>query len=99
MSNKEMDKKIIEVIDEVKEMMFYVINSNSYVKGKLKEKEVGSEFDRKDIESDIENCKNEVSKRILMEELENIDEKRGKELVKRYGRLLLNDKLLKKLNG
>jgi hypothetical protein len=84
-------------LSEVLELMEYVLNNNSYLRGKINKKEVGSSVNKESIEKSIKEVSDKNVKEILKKELGNFDKKRGNELGKRYGKLLFSDNVLEKM--
>tara|TARA_B100000780_G_C20867675_1_gene345079 strand:- start:39 stop:341 length:303 start_codon:yes stop_codon:yes gene_type:complete len=80
--------------EEILEMVNFVLDNNSYLKGKLNQKEVGSSVNRESIEKSIKEVSDKNVKEMLRKELDNCDGVRGKELGKRYGSLLFKDKVM-----
>ena len=83
-----------DVRKEVLEMVGYVLDNNSYLRGKLNKKEVGNGVNRESIEKSIKEVSDENVKEMLRKELENCSIGRGLELGKRYGSLLFKDKVM-----
>ena len=83
--------------EELYEMIIYVIKNNSYLKSKLKDKEVGSEYNINVFEKEIENVNSDVVKDIIKDKMKEIDKLRGEELVRRYGKLILKESVYNKV--
>ena len=76
--------------DEINEMIDYIIENDSYLRGKLDKKDVGNSFDLKVWEDELKNVKNDEIKGIIKDKMVELDKKRGEELIKRYGGLILS---------
>ena len=83
---------------ELYELVDYLIDNDSYLKGKLKDKKVSRNNVREDIEKDLKKGVSKSTEEILVKQLDNLEENRGGELLKKYGGLLLNSSVLKR-NG
>ena len=86
-------------IEELYEMMDFVVSNNTYLKGKLKDKEIGSELNKKDFEDNIKKVDSKVVKDMLREKIKDLDKLRGEELMKRYGKLFFKDSVYNKVMG
>jgi len=84
-------------LSEVLELMEYVLDNNSYLRGKINKKEVGGNVDKDSIEKSIKEVSDKNVKELLRKELSNCDKDRGNELGKRYGKLLFSDNVLVKM--
>ena len=94
---RDMDLK--SVSDELVELVDLLVQNDSYLKGKLKDKEVGSNSNVDDLKKGIEeNKNNKVVRELLERELANHGKDRFDELMKRYGKLLFNEGVLRR-NG
>ena len=83
---------------ELQELVDYLIDGDSYLKSKLKDKKVSRNNVREDIEKDLKKGVSKSTEEILVKQLDNLEENRGEELLKKYGSLLLNPSVLKR-NG
>jgi len=83
---------------ELYELVDYLVDNDSYLKGKLKGKKVSRNSVREDIEKDLKSGVSKSTEEILIKQLNNLEENRGEELLKKYGGLLLNSSVLKR-NG
>ena len=84
-------------LSQALELMEYVLDNNSYLRGKINKKEVGSSVNKDSIEKSIKEVSDKGVNEILRKELGNFDKERGNELGKRYGRLLFSDNVLEKM--
>lgn len=90
-----LDKKVKK---DIIEMVEYVLENDSYLKSKLKSKK-SVNIDVKGIDDDIKNVKNEVTKKGLKLMRDNMLSQRGSELVRNYGGLILNKRIVDKVLG
>jgi len=90
-----LDRKVKK---DIIEMVEYVLENDSYLKSKLKSKK-SVNIDVKGIDDDIKNVKNEVTKKGLKLMRDNMLSQRGSELVRNYGGLLLNKRIVDKVLG
>ncbi len=90
---------INKIKKEINELMEYVINEDSYLRTKLNNKSISAnEYD--DIVKGIEDNKNnKLVYDILKDKMKEMEENRGKELMKKYGKLLFKDRIYKKVMG
>lgn len=86
-------------IEELYGMIDYIVANNSYLRGKLKDKELGSEYDSKVFEDEMKNVSSSVVKDMIKEKMNDLEKLRGEELVKRYGKLFLKDSVYNKVLG
>lgn len=87
--NKKMRDEIVEMID-------YILEKDSYLRGKLKDKKVVG-MNVNDIDEDMKNVKNDSVKKMLKLMKGSIMNERGSELVKNYGGLILNKRIVDKV--
>ena len=88
------------VISELKELIDFVVNNDSYLKGKLKDKGVDSNDEFKQLEKSLDKNKdNEVVYNLIKEKLIDLDANRGKMLMKKYGKLIFKDRIVEKMLG
>ena len=88
------------VKNELKELMDYVVENDSYLKSKLKDKSVGMDDEYNEIvESLDKNKDNKLVYGILKNAIMEMEKNRGEELLKRYGKLILKDRIYNKLMG
>ena len=81
---------------EIYEMIDFVISNDSDLRKSLKNKEVG-DIDVSEIDNELKNVESEVVRKILEEKRKEIVESRGRNLVKKYGKLILVEKRYNKL--
>ena len=81
---------------EIYEMIDFVISNDSDLRKSLKNKEVG-DIDASEIDNELKNVESEVVRKILEEKRKEIVESRGRNLVKKYGKLILVEKRYNKL--
>ena len=82
--------------DEIVEMIDYILEKDSYLRGKLKDKKVVG-MNVNDIDEDMKNVKNDSVKKMLKLMKGSIMNERGSELVKNYGGLILNKRIVDKV--
>ena len=86
-----------KVKGELYELVDFLVENDSYLRSKLNSKKL-SGSNREEIEKDLEKDISETTKKILESQLLNLNEKRGEELIRKYGKLLFNNTLLRR-NG
>ena len=86
-------------MEELYAMVDYIVANNSYLKGKLKDKEIGTEYDSKVFEDEISNVKSDVVKKMIKSKMDGLEDLKGRELMKRYGKLFLKDSVYNKVMG
>jgi len=81
---------------EIYEMIDFVIDNDSELRKALKDKVVG-DIDVSEIDKELKKTDSEMVRKILEEKRKEIVESRGRNLVKKYGKLLLVEKRYNKL--
>ncbi len=88
------------VINELKELTDFIVNNDSYLRGKLKDKGVDSNDEFKQLEKSLDKNKdNEVVYNLIKEKLIDLDSNRGKMLMKKYGKLIFKDRVYNNIMG
>lgn len=87
------------VVNEIKELIDLIVDGDSYLKGKLKNKEVSVGDVGGRLKDLIKNESNKEVKEILKKELDNLNENRFETLIKKYGVLLFNNGVLRRNKG
>ena len=87
------------VVNEIKELIDLIVNGDSYLKGKLNNKEVSVGDVGGRLKDLIKNESNKEVKEILKKELDNLNENRFETLIKKYGVLLFNNGVLRRNKG
>jgi hypothetical protein len=87
------------VVNEIKELIDLIVNGDSYLKGKLNNKEVSVGDVGGRLKDLIKNENNKEVKEILKKELDNLNENRFETLIKKYGVLLFNNGVLRRNKG
>ena len=83
-------------LDEMVEMLEYVVDNSKELRKGLNKKEVSSS-DFSEMESELKKIDNKDLKEMLKKSIEDKKKGRGKELVVKYGRLILKESLYKKM--
>ena len=87
------------VVNEIKELIDLIINGDSYLKGKLKNKVVSEGDVGGRLKDLIKNENNKEVKEILKNQLDNLTENQFEILIKKYGVLLFNNGVLRRNKG